>query len=788
MDLYIQPSATLEKSAAEVALPEDANAWPNEILQELFKQVPYIADFDPQVVMDKVDAERGYGFGHVGVQNKSEVQQGLSPEQMRVIGIQQVRIPVIIKDRKLMPFDVLVTADSRALPLTEGRLRQALFRPQAFDVTGRTPGDMSMVGQLYPPYRQNYGFGGGGMVGQAGMGKAAASGGELPTQDHFHAKLEKVLGLSPADVAKLKGQKTLKGKKTASAAGVPNAQATLPTTNTIKSMTPNLVKAADAPIPPLPAYKRTALESFIEKAEKPGKVLGAVSAAAAAAALGHHLYKKHKEKTGSILEAILPTIEVADYVAFTDRFDKSLQAAYVKNAHATHDAIQRLFSFEPNENEWAKTSSVLDNLTPSIVQLRKEAEGYSVKQASHRAWAPSVEEIDRGEAVKRFGEKVVLAADLSGSVTMTDGEGVQASPEENRAELISGYGFYRVKSTDGTELSGFVFPNLFDTNGTPLPIALFTDGVHAAVQEAIVGERLTEDVPELPLGDTPQGHGCFVRVLNGACEATIPFTVKAGYASVDTQQYQVETYDGRQMMLSVQDGGGLKIPQEVDGVCLIPADFVWLSLGDKEEVELVSELGAWGQQKEAMQQLASVVVRAGSDNSFTLESPYLAKIARDERSFISLDDALFLLGGLGTDLTYATSKLAEAIATQKPVTVKVGRRLVPMKEALDGAVAAYGAKLASMPVVRQDLVKEAAYLPDPVAVDTVLSLGFINPENITTFVGYLPQIDKVQERLCELLIAARLGLQDIPVPALEKCIRALEETIEGLKTLAFTRS
>jgi hypothetical protein len=743
MDLYIQPSATLEKSAAEVALPEDANAWPNEILQELFKQVPYIADFDPQVVMDKVDAERGYGFGHVGVQNKSEVQQGLSPEQMRVIGIQQVRIPVIIKDRKLMPFDVLVTADSRALPLTEGRLRQALFRPQAFDVTGRTPGDMSMVGQLYPPYRQNYGFGGGGMVGQAGMGKAAASGGELPTQDHFHAKLEKVLGLSPADVAKLKGQKTLKGKKTASAAGVPNAQATLPTTNTIKSMTPNLVKAAD---------------------------------------------KKHKEKTGSILEAILPTIEVADYVAFTDLFDKSLQAAYVKNAHATHDAIQRLLSFEPNENEWAKTSSVLDNLTPSIVQLRKEAEGYSVKQASHRAWAPSVEEIDRGEAVKRFGEKVVLAADLSGSVTMTDGEGVQASPEENRAELISGYGFYRVKSTDGTELSGFVFPNLFDTNGTPLPIALFTDGVHAAVQEAIVGERLTEDVPELPLGDTPQGHGCFVRVLNGACEATIPFTVKAGYASVDTQQYQVETYDGRQMMLSVQDGGGLKIPQEVDGVCLIPADFVWLSLGDKEEVELVSELGAWGQQKEAMQQLASVVVRAGSDNSFTLESPYLAKIARDERSFISLDDALFLLGGLGTDLTYATSKLAEAIATQKPVTVKVGRRLVPMKEALDGAVAAYGAKLASMPVVRQDLVKEAAYLSDPVAVDTVLSLGFINPENITTFVGFLPQIDKVQERLCELLIAARLGLQDIPVPALEKCIRALEGTIEGLKTLAFTRS
>ena len=54
-------------------------------------------------------------------------------------------------------------------------LRQALFRPQAFDVTSRTPGDQSMIGQLYPPYRQNYGFGGGGIAmnaaGGMGIGK-----------------------------------------------------------------------------------------------------------------------------------------------------------------------------------------------------------------------------------------------------------------------------------------------------------------------------------------------------------------------------------------------------------------------------------------------------------------------------------------------------------------------------------------------------------------------------------------------------------------------------------------
>ena len=70
-------------------------------------------------------------------------------------------------------------------------------------------------------------------------------------------------------------------------------------------------------------------------------------------------------------------------------------------------------------------------------------------------------------------------------------------------------------------------------------------------------------------------------------------------------------------------------------------------------------------------------------------------------------------------------------------------------------------------------------------VDTILSLGFINPENIRTFVGYLPQIEDVVGKLCELLIASRLGVKDLPVGALEKTIRTMEDVVEGLKTMAF---
>ena len=74
---------------------------------------------------------------------------------------------------------------------------------------------------------------------------------------------------------------------------------------------------------------------------------------------------------------------------------------------------------------------------------------------------------------------------------------------------------------------------------------------------------------------------------------------------------------------------------------------------------------------------------------------------------------------------------------------------------------------------------------DPTAVDTVLSLGFVNPENIMSFVSYLPTIDDAQTKMCELLLAARLGLQDVPTTALERAVRSTEEAIEGLKIIAF---
>jgi hypothetical protein len=697
MDLFIDSSLHFEKVASEVTLPEDPNAWPNEILQELFKQVPYIADFEPHVVMSRVDAERGFGFGHVEVMNKTEIQRGTSPEGMEAAGIRQARIPVIIKDRKLQPLDVVITEDSQMLPLTEPRLRQAIFRPQAFDITARTPGDMSMIGQLYPPYRQNYGFGGGGASMSVGMGKQGSD-----------ASWSDVAPFLPSDFI---GEKT---------------------------------KVA--------------------------------------------MYKK-----GSILSSILPTIDFADHAEFKLQLESPrLQAAFSKNAAAMGAAVKALLEHDPIPTT-KLARATLSLIQPTVFQVVADGMGfYNVKTASHKFWMPVERLIDRGALVREFGEKIALDTDLNGSMTMAAGDGVGAKeslqPEADRYEMIKDFGSYKVKTQDGRELVGIVFPNLLDTDGTPLPLFLFTNGSQSAAQGEIVGVRSGE-ATSIPEGH-PRGHGAFYEVLtNGKAQATVPLTIQATLQMPDEGEgtsLHATTFDGRPVEVKVQPN--ITKVTAGDGVMLIPETMCWLPLDGSEDVVLMdSPEAAEAQVKQAS---AFIQVRAGGSESFSFSGPVLDKIASDARSFLSLDDALFMLAGLGVDLEYGISKLGQAMAISAPVDVLVGRDITPVEHQIEASEKTAATNIALFPSAfgRRSLLKEAAVLPDPVAVDTVLSLGFINPENVSTFVSYLPTLDESQKKMCEILVASRLGLRDVPVSALERAIRSVEEVIEGLKILAFQKN
>ena len=71
-------------------------------------------------------------------------------------------------------------------------------------------------------------------------------------------------------------------------------------------------------------------------------------------------------------------------------------------------------------------------------------------------------------------------------------------------------------------------------------------------------------------------------------------------------------------------------------------------------------------------------------------------------------------------------------------------------------------------------------------VDTVLQLNFLNQDNLLQFVDLLPTFEEALSALCALLVASRLGLEEVPEQSVEGAIRALEPIIKGLRVIEYS--
>ncbi|MEI6357686.1 MAG: hypothetical protein WCP53_11395, partial [Verrucomicrobiota bacterium] len=588
-------------------LPEDPTQWQVEILQELYKQVPYVSDFSPRIILDRVDAQRMVGFGNIEVSSKTQIQVS-DPKTLEAAGINEIRIPIVIRGGRLCPLDLLVTGDSRIMPLTERRMRQELFRPELFDTTSRSPGDMSMISQLYPPYRQNYGIGGGGMSMGTGMGKEGSA-------------------------------------------------------------------------------------------------------------------------SRSLLADLLPRASHLELSKVASHFfaDAALGQTLLAN-RATEPAVRAIHHCMQEGGCETKTASSHLDLHPTVVQIVRDGSHYVVKTANHRAWAPEVSRVDWHQLHEVFGEKVAAAVDRDGPTTLVQGvapAGEAAAP----MQLISEPGIYRCVDSVGNDVLGQVFPTLRDLpSGARMPIALFTNGQATAVQPEIVGTLVSAEMPSTS-PRRPHGVGYFVRDGREPA-ATIPLTVR-GEIGKDNQFVMVaETYDGRTFHLMV-DPTIREISDAGDGLVLIPEAYRWVSTEAAQAIALEGpgEQPLDGRSTKTAHLRLGVTIRADHSGTVDLQWDDASLQGKVASRQISADDAVFTLAGCGIDPTSVYRKIAHSMARSEPVWVEAPRALVPAvdfakeAEALRETVDQY-----LEPLRVTDLVKVAAFVEDPLSVDTLLSIGFINPE------------------------------------------------------------
>jgi hypothetical protein len=684
MNLFVQDPALVFEKSATVELEEDPTAWPRQVLTELYRAVPEISDYLPEVNFLKVDEEKGFGLGVVVV--SSSTSTALSSEVAGAPAGRKALIPVIVKGHKLLPLDILMSPSGKMTPLTAQRLSEALFRPENFDLMSEDFGDTSLWNMFHPPGRGDSTYGSGvsqGLGGTAGSVSVYSGPGMKLSSAGFEMLLALSGTLLESDVTKIAEQ---------------------------METTPGLLKAAS---------------------QNPN-FLGALKLLADPAGLAKHAVDLN-EVVGSLYPA------------------QVVQLGY---------------------------SEVSDR--------------YSVKTANREVGHLSQKWMERGEFLKFAGSELTKRVDTEGTLTIAEKNPevvVIEGPNGDGLEVCDRSGYYAVYTkARGRTMTGWVVPGLMDGKGNKLPLALYTDGKSYAVQDQIaVGNNRSGDRIDMP-NAAPRGTGCFwysTENYGDRIRATVPLEVQGASRNEDGST----TYMCRDLM-----GGDLKITLSygAQGVVAIPGanelimphSTGFAPLGEEVELINVGALRDKGNMLKgaALDPVAARITVAAHGDSYTL------RFAGDAAKLASLyggrelgtDEAAFALCLAGHDGPGAFSALAQADARG---TFSVRAADIGSLD-LSGHYKAAAAKVADVHGLRRNLLKEAAALPDVMSVDAVLSLGFINTDNVGLYIARLPYLEKALTMICEMVLASRVGLSEIPEAAASRAAKSVDEVVMGLKSLA----
>jgi len=483
----------------------------------------------------------------------------------------------------------------------------------------------------------------------------------------------------------------------------------------------------------------------------------------------------------SMLQSVLPTILQPDIT----KLASEAQGIDLTNNDVLLRALQLLASVEKTARD--RASDLLDVALSTApvhaaqVSYDDAKEMYVVKRASRTAYrGPVSEYMTRSQVLKFAGAEVVAKVDTDGATTISPDPVVttEVDLDASKWHAVHKPGIYKVKTVHGKEMTGWVIPDLIDLDGTNVPMCVFTNGAAAMVQGAVIGAHVASAV-DLPAGPA-KGTGCFYAAGQGGVQATVPVLVQgATEEQAGGKSFLVTSITGEESKVRLVPGLNKIVVSK--GEIMMPSTAKFLPLSDENMVALVDSTDMITKTA-ADATVRAIRLYAADDEGVSLEFVNLPKLASVTAKRLSTDDAAFVLALAGASPKLAHNKIAQA---QLDTVMVPGLLDVSLaSDLIESTRKIASSRSHEVTALRQNLVKEAASLPDTMTVDAVLSLGFINSENVRMFVSNTPYLEKCLSKICELVLASRLGLSEIPEFAAARAARALDETVQGLKALA----
>ena len=474
-----------------------------------------------------------------------------------------------------------------------------------------------------------------------------------------------------------------------------------------------------------------------------------------------------KMSSVSLWNAALPTFSAEDVEDFKADLREDTP---LRNAFITTDSLREKVS---DLVKHAESSSW--TIEPTTIQIRRQGIGYAVKTANHKAYSPVESTISRFEAQDMLSDKHMEELLERGHITITIDPFFSEGPSEKVAQDANRVGIYTTYS-GGKEVSGLVVPRMVSLSGDVLPdTQVFFGQSSHSIQEKVAGV-LKKDVTVV--GEEPRGPGAFVYQEGPMGYATEPVEIlnrfEVSYGEEKLASYSGKAlHTGRPLTITVVPGLK-KIAFTGEQDVAIPEGLQFVPLNGKQQTVAFTTdtVDSFSLKKTA------------GTNSVELISDGDAYSIRGANSSVFSGD---ILGGIDTEFALSALGLPKEhikglmkVASERGSVSIPGTRTVVSRESFLSQVEAIRPNVDS---VKVDLTKEASVIVDKETVDAILSLRFVTPENVGVYVDYIPELEKVSSKLAELLVASRLGMDEVRESAAKNAMTQVSSVIKGLEDL-----
>lgn len=497
-----------------------------------------------------------------------------------------------------------------------------------------------------------------------------------------------------------------------------------------------------------------------------------------------------------ILEEISDTIDGKDFRDYISKNPTHI-LGFRKHGHA--DIIKKIANLQPvNMNEFRQgVSNLIDR---NIVMLRKESPNkYSILANSDSVFSPVICQcVSREDFYKHVTEicdeveDVMNEVDQNGEKMLyvpTHDEPMLARPVSEKVVSCDQVDHYQVRTKNGLNVTGLVIPKVIGFNQKIEDLKLFLGETMSTIQPEIAGVRVDNSRFELPFSTPKPGQtGTFVLMPNKSrALATVPVTIVS--ITQDCGQTVVKAQDLLGVGLKiVLDNFGSQMYKSIikkgDAYCM-PKDFKWVPMEGFERVSnSPADYTAMGMGYTKVAHPVHLIYTGYNQFSIKGVDKYAHATGWDPTCLESWQ-AKFLLASLGT----GEEKIAQVIkqAKVRGVAEVQHARFTPLaSEKIAAAVPTARKMYKVAQTLRCNLTKVASFMENSQSVDAMLSLNFVNPDNVSKFVSKIPTFKACVSHLASALIASRLGIREIPEQSVSTAMYRLLDVIEGLEALRAT--